>query len=256
MCATSVRKQGGNMKLLNLNRRNIELLIMTKIATVFDLVRGRAGRRQQLLSRPQDQDLRHPEFRAADERGVECACVVIGGVAAGLSAAARARRLDPALEILVLEKGATISYGACGLPYFIEGRVRRSRTTDRLHARVFPPGAQHHRAHGRAGGCDPASAPRSATAGAGERVHYDRLVIATGARPVQAPAKPNEFTLHTLDDARRLKQFLSERQAAPRRRHRRRLHRPGSGGCPTAQWTGGGRLRAPSRTSSTATTPR
>ena len=37
MCATSLRKQGGNMKLLNLNRRNIELLIMTKIATVFDL---------------------------------------------------------------------------------------------------------------------------------------------------------------------------------------------------------------------------
>ena len=37
MCATSLRKQGGNMKLLNLNRRNIELLVMTKIATVFDL---------------------------------------------------------------------------------------------------------------------------------------------------------------------------------------------------------------------------
>ena len=37
MCATSLRKQGGNMKLLHLNRRNIELLVMTKIATVFDL---------------------------------------------------------------------------------------------------------------------------------------------------------------------------------------------------------------------------
>jgi anti-sigma B factor antagonist len=37
MCGTSLRKQGGNMKLLHLNRRNIELLIMTKIATVFDL---------------------------------------------------------------------------------------------------------------------------------------------------------------------------------------------------------------------------
>ena len=37
MCATSVRKAGGNMKLLNLNRRNIELLVMTKLATVFDL---------------------------------------------------------------------------------------------------------------------------------------------------------------------------------------------------------------------------
>jgi anti-sigma B factor antagonist len=37
MCATTLRKQGGNMKLLYLNRRNIELLVMTKIATVFDL---------------------------------------------------------------------------------------------------------------------------------------------------------------------------------------------------------------------------
>ena len=52
------------------------------------------------------------------------ALVVIGGVAAGLSAAARARRIDPRLEIIVLEKGPVISYGACGLPYFVEGRVR------------------------------------------------------------------------------------------------------------------------------------
>src|SRR6266704_6856759 len=51
------------------------------------------------------------------------ALVVIGGVAAGLSAAARARRIDPDLEILVLEKGPIISYTACGLPYFVEGRI-------------------------------------------------------------------------------------------------------------------------------------
>jgi anti-sigma B factor antagonist len=37
MCATSVRKAGGALKLLNVNRRNIELLVMTKLATVFDL---------------------------------------------------------------------------------------------------------------------------------------------------------------------------------------------------------------------------
>jgi anti-sigma B factor antagonist len=37
MCATSLRKNGGNMKLLNLNRRNIELLVMTKLATVFEI---------------------------------------------------------------------------------------------------------------------------------------------------------------------------------------------------------------------------
>jgi len=37
MCVTTLRKNGGNMKLLNLNRRHIELLVMTKLATVFDL---------------------------------------------------------------------------------------------------------------------------------------------------------------------------------------------------------------------------
>ena len=88
------------------------------------------------------------------------ALVVIGGVAAGLSAAARARRLDPHLEIVVLEKGPVISYGACGLPYFVEGRVREAAATDRLHARVLPQGAQHRGAHRRARGVDFASAAR------------------------------------------------------------------------------------------------
>ncbi len=37
ICATSLRKNGGNMKLVNLNRRNIELLVMTKLATVFEI---------------------------------------------------------------------------------------------------------------------------------------------------------------------------------------------------------------------------
>src|SRR3954452_13462174 len=50
--------------------------------------------------------------------------VVIGGVGAGLSAGARARRTAPPLPIVVLEKGPVISYGACGLPYLVEGRVQ------------------------------------------------------------------------------------------------------------------------------------
>ena len=47
------------------------------------------------------------------------ALVVIGGVAAGLSAAERARRIDARLDIVVLEKGPVVSYGACGLPYLV-----------------------------------------------------------------------------------------------------------------------------------------
>ena len=56
------------------------------------------------------------------------ALVVIGGVAAGLSAAARARRIDPETRRSRFSKRArSISYGACGLPYFVEGRVRDAR---------------------------------------------------------------------------------------------------------------------------------
>ncbi len=47
--------------------------------------------------------------------------VIIGGVAAGMKTACRLRRLDPAMQITVIDKGTNLSYGACALPYFIEG---------------------------------------------------------------------------------------------------------------------------------------
>jgi CoA-dependent NAD(P)H sulfur oxidoreductase len=146
------------------------------------------------------------------------ALVVIGGVAAGLSAAARARRLDPRLEILVLEKGPVISYGACGLPYLVEGRVpepgqlivytpdyfRKERNIEvRTGARVVS------MAHSR----------RELVLESGARVRYDRLVLATGARSdtlgLPGAGQPHVFTLHTLEDAIAMRRFLAEKQ--PRR---------------------------------------
>jgi NADPH-dependent 2,4-dienoyl-CoA reductase/sulfur reductase-like enzyme len=143
------------------------------------------------------------------------ALVVIGGVAAGLSAAARARRLDSNLEIIVLEKGPVISYGACGLPYFVEGRVaeakqlivytpeyfRKERRIDvRINSRVTSI------AHPR----------REVILESGARVPYERLVIATGARcdtsPFPGADLPHVFTLHTLSDAERMRAFLRDRR--------------------------------------------
>ena len=49
--------------------------------------------------------------------------VIVGGVAAGPKAAARARRLDPDAEITIVEKGEVISYAGCGLPYYVSGVV-------------------------------------------------------------------------------------------------------------------------------------
>ena len=51
--------------------------------------------------------------------------VVIGGNASGLAAASQARRINPDLNITVLESGKYISYGTCGLPYFISGYIKR-----------------------------------------------------------------------------------------------------------------------------------
>lgn len=48
--------------------------------------------------------------------------VIVGGVAGGMSCAARARRLDESAEIVVLERGAHVSFANCGLPYFVGAR--------------------------------------------------------------------------------------------------------------------------------------
>jgi NADPH-dependent 2,4-dienoyl-CoA reductase/sulfur reductase-like enzyme len=137
--------------------------------------------------------------------------LVIGGIAAGLSAAARARRFDSNLPITVLEGGPVASYGACGLPFYVEGRVRDAgelvvytpeyfrkerNITVRTGARVST--ISHPR--------------REVSLASGERIHYDKLIIATGARAgtarIEGAAQPHVFRLHTYDDAVRMREFL------------------------------------------------
>jgi NADPH-dependent 2,4-dienoyl-CoA reductase/sulfur reductase-like enzyme len=146
------------------------------------------------------------------------ALVVIGGVAAGLSAAARARRIDPHLEIMVLEKSPVISYGACGLPYFVEGRIRRPEQLVVHTPEYFRKERQIEvRTNSRV--VSISHPRREVSLESGERVHYEHLVIATGARcdtsAIAGAQQPHVFTLHTLDDATRLRAFISEKH--PRR---------------------------------------
>jgi NADPH-dependent 2,4-dienoyl-CoA reductase/sulfur reductase-like enzyme len=144
--------------------------------------------------------------------------VVIGGVAAGLSAAARARRLDRSLEIVVLEKGPLIGYAACGLPYYIEGQVRDLEELVRFTPERF---ARERGIEVRTGAEVTAIRHwrREVALAGGGRLPYDKLILATGARPDRSalpdPAAPHAFTLATPDDARRLREFLETRR--PRR---------------------------------------
>ncbi|HEV2177927.1 MAG TPA: FAD-dependent oxidoreductase [Terriglobia bacterium] len=143
--------------------------------------------------------------------------VVIGGVAAGLSAASRARRFDPRLEIVVYEKGPDISYSACGLPYLIAGLVPAA---DSLH--VYSPEFFESRRNIRVltGHEVVEISPGrrrvtvAAPGGGGlEDVPYSRLVIATGAEParpgIQGLDLAGVFHVNDLQSTLKLERFLT-----------------------------------------------
>jgi len=141
-------------------------------------------------------------------------------VAAGLSAASRARRVNPYLEILVYEKGPDISYSACGLPHLVAGVVREA---DAL--RVYSPdffrtsrNIQVLTGH-EVTEISPGSRRVTVIPPGGanlQEVHYDRLVLATGAEPAR-PVVPGidlsgVFHVNDLQAALALRRHLeSER---------------------------------------------
>jgi NADPH-dependent 2,4-dienoyl-CoA reductase/sulfur reductase-like enzyme len=130
--------------------------------------------------------------------------VVIGGDAAGMSAASQARRLRPAaeLEIVVLDQGGDVSFSACGIPYWVGGQVAdRGALIARTPAEFAARDITVHTGT-RAAGIDlDAGAVHTE---AGTRFGYDALVVGTGGRPARPPVPgldaPGVFGVHRLDD--------------------------------------------------------
>ena len=143
--------------------------------------------------------------------------LIIGGVAAGLSAASRARKAAPGLQITVLEKGPTASYGACGLPFLLAGDVQQPEdlvvySPEFLRAqRNITVLTQHE-----ATAIVPGRRQVIARTPDGERAfNYDRLVVATGARPrLHLPGDDlkNVFEANTWSGALRLDAALRQAQ--------------------------------------------
>ncbi|MBU0702726.1 MAG: FAD-dependent oxidoreductase [Chloroflexi bacterium] len=153
---------------------------------------------------------------------METRLIVIGGVAAGMSAAAKAKRINSEMEVVVYEKGPHISYGACGMPYLIAGDIADYRSLIvRTPEQMAKQGVQVHVRH-EATAIDPAARTVTVRDLEGEREfvqEYGRLVIATGARPVR-PSLPGLdlaglFALRSLEEGRAILRFLKDNR--PRR---------------------------------------
>jgi NADPH-dependent 2,4-dienoyl-CoA reductase/sulfur reductase-like enzyme len=144
--------------------------------------------------------------------------IVVGGVAAGLSAASQARRVNPQLEIIVYEKGPDISYSACGIPYFLAGAVAAPQDLlvypveffrDRRRIQVLT----HHDVH------ELSISRRRLTVispGGPFEIHYDRLVLATGAEPaspqIAGIGLAGVFHVNDLQSAVALHRFLQSKR--------------------------------------------
>ncbi len=114
--------------------------------------------------------------------------LVIGGVACGPKAAARARRCDPSASITIVDEGALVSYATCGLPYYVSGAVtRRNALLVRTAADFKNVASIDVLLQTRAEAIDRSAhtvALRSVATGETSTMEYDKLVIATGSTPV------------------------------------------------------------------------
>ncbi len=148
--------------------------------------------------------------------------VVVGGVAAGTKAAAKARRMDPGLEIIIYQAEAETSIGECGLPYLLSGTVE---SRERLIARTPEDFARQeievHVRH-RVESVDPERKTltvRNLESGEEFEDHYDRLLLATGAAanlpPIPGAELEGVSVLRFLSDADRILAHI--REHSPRR---------------------------------------
>ena len=148
--------------------------------------------------------------------------VVVGGVAAGMSAASKARRVNPELEIVAFERSGYVSYGACGLPYLISGVVPDPHDLIARTPEQFARQGIEARVHHEVVAMDAAAKTvtvRDLERGEEFTLGYGVLVLAAGGTPARPPIPGMElggiFTLRTVEDGLAIREFLARER--PRR---------------------------------------
>jgi len=150
--------------------------------------------------------------------------VIIGAVALGPKVACRLRRLDPQADITLIDRDEFISYGGCGIPYYVGGDVNDLEDLYRTTSHAIRDTAFFRDCKGvkvmtRVEATDIDRARRRVKVkhletGTEEYLAYDRLVLATGARAFRPPFPgadlPGVFTISDLHDAARIKSLMTQ----------------------------------------------
>ena len=143
--------------------------------------------------------------------------VIIGGVAAGMSAAAKLQRRDPTIELTVFEQGRYVSYGACGLPYFLAGDIPQASQLIARTEEEFIEDGINLLTKRKVLAVKPASRlvdVLNLNTDHQEQYAYDQLIMATGAEAIIPPLSGSELSnirvLRTLDDGIAIKRILQD----------------------------------------------
>lgn len=142
--------------------------------------------------------------------------VIIGGVAAGATTAARLRRLNKNVEIIMFEKGNYVSYANCGLPYYVSGEIREKSDLLLMTPELFK---ERFQVDVRVGSEVKAIDPDNQTVAVYNHItektyqeSYDQLVIATGSAPIRLPIPgidhPDIQQLWTIEDFVKIRQMV------------------------------------------------
>lgn len=147
--------------------------------------------------------------------------LIVGGVAGGASCAARARRVSEKAEVIVFDRGPYVSFANCGLPYYVGDVIREEQkllmATPELFRKRFNIEV---RLNSEVLSIDRSKSEIEVKDLDRDRIYrepYDALVLSPGAAPVRPPVPgidlPGIFTLRTIPDSRRIREWVGMRHA-------------------------------------------
>ena len=147
--------------------------------------------------------------------------LIVGGVAGGASCAARLRRLDESVEIVVFERGPYVSFANCGLPYYVGNVISDERAllvaSREMFRTRFNVDVQTETEVTAIERSARVITVRDLRTGTSRTERYDALVLSPGAAPIRPPLPgvdlPGVFAVRTIPDSRRIRSWIAERHA-------------------------------------------